>query len=530
MATSNLQVVISAKDEASAKLKGVAGNANSAFSGMMTAVKTYGLAIAGATAAAVGFAVKSAADIEMMRTNLDTLTGSAEAGKKMFTELYDFAARTPFETADLVKASNTLLAFGIANEKVMPSIKMLGDVALGNKVKFDGLSLAYSQVQSTGRLMGQDLLQMINQGFNPLTIIAEKTGKSMADLKKEMEQGAISADMVTEAFEIATSEGGRFYQGMDKGSKTLQGTISTLQDAIGMMTRKMVGLSETGEIIEGGLFEKVKNGVDVVSKYLEKNTWITDLATNALNGMVAGLEWLYNWIIYVKDEMVKFFTENEIGIALAYTLKAVWDQLVQKAKEMWEIVMKNKDLYAEYAITIGVAVVGALVLLAAALTAIIVAFGKLIEWAGAARNALLEFANNVLSEWERFKADPWQYLKEATMRAWEDISEIIRKQANSILGYIEKITHIDMPEIAPARSPVMKANGGQLMAGQASIVGERGPEVFVPSTSGTVVPNGKVGSNISVNFYGNINNTSDASLDSIGRRLARQLELANMGI
>ena len=79
------------------------------------------------------------------------------------------------------------------------------------KNKLSSLTLAFSQVQSTGRLMGQDLLQMIGQGFNPLQIISEKTGRSMADLKKDMENGAISADMVTEAFKIATSEGGRFF-------------------------------------------------------------------------------------------------------------------------------------------------------------------------------------------------------------------------------------------------------------------------------------------------------------------------------
>jgi tape measure domain-containing protein len=141
-----------------------------------------------------------------------------------------FAARTPFETSDISKAAQTMLAFGISADSVMGNVQMIGDVAMGNKEKFNSLSLAFAQVQSTGRLMGQDLLQMVNQGFNPLQIISEKTGKSMAQLKDDMAAGSISADMVTDAFKTATSAGGRFYGGMEAQSKTVAGMWSTLKD------------------------------------------------------------------------------------------------------------------------------------------------------------------------------------------------------------------------------------------------------------------------------------------------------------
>ena len=78
--------------------------------------------------------------------------------------------------------------------------------------------------------MGQDLLQLINQGFNPLTEISKQTGLSVAELKKAMENGAISADMVTLAFKSATSAGGLFYGNLEAQSQTLQGRISTLKD------------------------------------------------------------------------------------------------------------------------------------------------------------------------------------------------------------------------------------------------------------------------------------------------------------
>lgn len=172
--------------------------------------------------------------MEDANMSFKTMLGSADKATKMLDGLKTFAAKTPFELTDLAKGSQTLLAFGQNADSILPNLKMLGDVSLGNKDKFESLTLAFAQVQSTGKLMGQDLLQFINAGFNPLQIISEKTGKSMAVLKDEMSQGAISANMVSDAFKTATSEGGRFYNSMDNASKTFGGQMSTLRDNISM--------------------------------------------------------------------------------------------------------------------------------------------------------------------------------------------------------------------------------------------------------------------------------------------------------
>jgi hypothetical protein len=63
---------------------------------------------------------------------------------------------------------------------------------------------------------------MINNGFNPLNIIAEQTGMTMSDLKEKMSEGAISYEMVAEAMRIATSEGGLFFGAMEAQSQTLE--------------------------------------------------------------------------------------------------------------------------------------------------------------------------------------------------------------------------------------------------------------------------------------------------------------------
>jgi len=198
---------------------------------------------AGAVAGALGLmgsaALKAAGQWEQLQTQFRVMIGDTQKADAVLEDLKKTAATTPFELEDLAKGGQTLLAFGIQADKLIPTLRMLGDVAGGNKDKFNSLSLAFGQMSSTGRLMGQDLLQMINAGFNPLKVISDKTGISMTELKKKMEQGAISADMVTEAFQIATSKGGQFYGMMEKQSQTLEGKLSTLRDSFAEVSRQI---------------------------------------------------------------------------------------------------------------------------------------------------------------------------------------------------------------------------------------------------------------------------------------------------
>lgn len=216
----------------------VVGGINKATKGMAA-----GLVAAGGAVLGMGVAYNS--EIEQYTAGFTTMLGSAEKADEMLGNLKSFAEKTPFEMSDLASASTTLLAFGENVDELMPDLKMLGDISLGNKEKFNGLALVFGQVKSQGKLMGQDLLQMINQGFNPLQVISEKTGESMASLKDKMSKGQISFEMVADAMRIATSEGGQFYNAMETQSKTFTGQVSTLKDNISSLFGEMSeGISE----------------------------------------------------------------------------------------------------------------------------------------------------------------------------------------------------------------------------------------------------------------------------------------------
>ena len=77
-------------------------------------------------------AVKSAADLEMQQAAFQTMLGSAERARDMLDDLQTMAAKTPFQMTDLADGTKTLLAFGTAADDVLPILKQLGDISLGD--------------------------------------------------------------------------------------------------------------------------------------------------------------------------------------------------------------------------------------------------------------------------------------------------------------------------------------------------------------------------------------------------------------
>lgn len=200
-------------------------------------------------------------EVENLSISFETLLGSKDKATQFFDELREYAVNTPLMLNDLAGGAQTMLGFNIEAEKVIPTLKQIGDISMGDRDRFNSLVLAFSQMSATGKLMGQDLLQMINAGFNPLATISEKTGKSIGQLKDEMSAGAISSEMVAQAFADATAEGGKFHGMLDKQSKGLKGQISNLEGAIDNMFNAM------GEKSEGILTGSVEVASELVKNY-----------------------------------------------------------------------------------------------------------------------------------------------------------------------------------------------------------------------------------------------------------------------
>lgn len=209
-------------------------------------------------------------EIESLQKSFEILAGK-QWGAKLFTEIKDFAVNTPMMMNDIAKGAQTLLSFNVAAEEVMPILRAIGDISMGDAQKFNSLTLAFSQMSSTGKLMGQDLLQMINAGFNPLSVIAEKTGKSIGELKEEMSAGSLSAGEIKQAFMDATAEGGKFYNMLETQSKGVKGSISNLEGAIDDM------LNSIGTDAQGIITGSIQAATDLVKNYEKVGEVIAEL-------------------------------------------------------------------------------------------------------------------------------------------------------------------------------------------------------------------------------------------------------------
>ena len=325
-----------------AKLGSLAKTGLATFTGAIVAA---GSAIGGLA----GIATKYNSQMEDYFANFTVLLGSTTEATKHVEALKKFAAKTPFEMAGLANASKQLLSFGIGIDDIMPDLQMLGDISLGNQERFKGLALVFAQVSSAGKLTGQDLLQFINQGFNPLQVIAEQTGKSMSDLKEEMSDGKITYEMVAEAMRVATSEGGKFYQGMEVQSQTLSGMWSTLKDD----TMSLIGEAFTpfSEILKTNVMPALQGVVEQMSAaFADPNikTSISNIASGLGDFItkVAELvsEWLpkviegFAWLLDHSNEI----TAGIIGLGTALMVLNVANMIMGLVKAFQAFKLANE--------------------------------------------------------------------------------------------------------------------------------------------------------------------------------------------
>lgn len=199
-------------------------------------------------------------EFQSMQTAIETMVDKDMAGV-LIPQIKELAKVSPLTLSDMVNAEKMMLGFNIQAEDTIRYLQALSDISMGDGVKFKSLTLAFSQMSATGKLMGQDLNQMINAGFNPLQIIAEKTGKSIATLKEEMSKGVVSAEMVQQAFIDATSAGGKFYQMSENASKTINGQLSMMQDALD------AAFNEMGQALEGVIMGAIQASTSLIHNY-----------------------------------------------------------------------------------------------------------------------------------------------------------------------------------------------------------------------------------------------------------------------
>ena len=228
-------------------------------------------------------AIEARGKIEALEVSFSTLLRSTEKANQLVSQLKDYGNVTPYDTEGLSKAAQTMLSFGISYEKVMPTLKQLGDVAMGSQDKLSRLTLAFSQMSAAGRVTKEDLNQMVDAGFNPLQVISQQTGESIGTLFDKVSRGQVSVQQIANAFADATKEGGQFHNMALNMSDTVEGKMSTMQDAIDGAYQSIGKFIEPA--VKSGI-DLLTDGVEVLTKEIDDFGKLSKSSADELN------EWL----------------------------------------------------------------------------------------------------------------------------------------------------------------------------------------------------------------------------------------------
>lgn len=574
MAEARVKAVITAEDRASA----VIGNVSSSFSKMAGAVAVGELAVTGITSAfsklkdAGKFALESASDFEQNRIAFDTMLGSAEKAKVLLKQVSDFAAKTPFELPEVVQGARQLLAYNVAAEQIIPTFTMLGNLAAGvGKDKLPQLILAFGQVKAATKLTGMELRQFSEAGVPLLQALVDqlnRTGGSMVKVGKAVKatdigelndklkiakqrfaeasasgkakqstlmslqntiqnyeqklasatkgttgfakatkvtaaqvtemisEGKISFDQVQQALQGMTGEGGKFFGLMERQSQTFGGVMSNLRDNFGRFARELIGINDQGDIRQGSIFYYLQRGAQSFLEWTNANrehmigfftqlmntgkTWGQDFIRTIGDAVEwVRMQWEHMTTYIANDQRAQYVFDIIRGI-MADIAQVVRENLIPEITRLARLLHPYLDDVLKI---VGAVAVTAFVGFIATLDVVIRLISKGID-----------LLNDFIGIFHKVK----------------DTSD------DFFSGLVSKI---------PGIKNIGRASGGPVTGGSPYIVGERGPELFVPQSSGQIVPNHRLtptsGGNTTINLSVNVGTFVGTEMEK--RKLAEEL-------
>ena len=255
-AEAQLRATTTALKAANNGMEGFASSTDKASSKSLASAITQGTVMAGifsklgsaALSAAEGFissGIEYNAQIEKYTTGFTNMLGSAEAAQQVMSQIQEDAAKTPFDVESLTKANQYLISAGENASYAHDTVMALGDAVSatgGGNDELNRMSQNLQQIANTGKATTADIKQFAYAGIDVYGILADYTGKSTT----EVQNMTISYDLLTQALQAASEEGGRYYNSMDTQSQTMNGRVSTLKDNV----KQLAGLL-TGDLSSG---------------------------------------------------------------------------------------------------------------------------------------------------------------------------------------------------------------------------------------------------------------------------------------
>lgn len=329
-AEAQLRTTTTALKAANNGMEGFASSTDKASGKSLASAITQGTVMANvfsklgsaALSAAEGFissGIEYNAQIEKYTTGFTNMLGSAEAAQQVMSQIQEDAAKTPFDVESLTKANQYLISAGENASYARNTIMALGDAVSatgGTNDELNRMAQNLQQIANTGKATAVDIKQFAYAGIDVYGILADYTGKSTA----EVQNMTISYDLLTQALQAASEEGGRYYNAMSDLSQTQNGITNTLKDNV----KQLAGL----------LTSDLSDAVGSVKTKLNEMTVaaIEAYKLDGWKGLIGEITGLTTVIDKAKSSAVGLkavfdaLKSGEIGIA-----HGDWDAVYQKA-------------------------------------------------------------------------------------------------------------------------------------------------------------------------------------------------------
>lgn len=283
------------------------------------AYEAVGSALLSAGKQVIQAGVSYNAQLEQYQTALTNMLGSSQAAEQALEDIKQDAAKTPFDTAGLVKANELLISTGVDADSSRKVILALGDAVSatgGGNDELSRMAQNLQQIRNAGQATSADIKQFAYAGIDVYGLLADYTGKTTA----EVQNMTVTYDVLTAALEKAADEGGRYFGSMSTQSETLNGQWSTLTDnatqLAGLLTE---GLTTALKKVASGMNDITVAAAEAYktdgwSGLIGEITGLSDVADRAKSSLV-GLKAVFN-----------SFKSGEIGI-----LHGDWDSVYWNA-------------------------------------------------------------------------------------------------------------------------------------------------------------------------------------------------------
>lgn len=479
MAESNMTIAINAVDKASQNIERVSGSLDKLDDSVVKAGKAMALGLAAAGTAAIGFATNAVMQF-------------SEVGD----EVEKMSKRTGL-SAEAVSALRVAADMGGTSIETMETAVKKMQVGLDN---FNAKGSVMSGVlkdmgMSVGELKAMTPEQQFEALGNAIGTIADPALRTQAAMEAF---GKAGTDL------LPTFEGGKFSMAAWTEEARKLGVnfddisaakAAALNDSIGKMKMAWSGLT----LQLGGFLAPI----------------LTDFIEDKLPKIIEGVKGVIEKVKDVTDWFAKH-KEIMIGVATAITVMLVPAMISALVPAVAAAITAFGAM----------AVAAAPFLITGAVIAGVVAG---LVWLWENSDKVNKFIKDAwTATWEgisNFMAGIGDGIKAVVGKVFDWLIEKVNKYislVNVAIGLINKIPGVDIGKIPEIQG---RAIGGPVTAGTPYVVGEQGPELFVPNSNGSIVPNrqNQTSMNISIMEGATINVSNSADEKRFAEQVAASL-------